>query len=126
MNYEAIRIGGNIVRKEDVLLFEMNGIDVEKYSISEIGKLWDEPNIKLKFKNNNELYCESADMLFIFAYDDVKKYMLEFELPYKEGEDGMNMCEITRQDEFETYIEVNKFNICKIRTDETRSVQDVE
>lgn len=73
MEYEGIGIGGNIVDKKDVLLFEMNGIDVENYSISEIRKLWCEPNIKLKFKNNKELYCESADMLFIFAHDDKKK-----------------------------------------------------
>ena len=51
MEYEGIGIGGNIVDKKDVLLFEMNGIDVENYSISEIRKLWCEPNIKLKFKN---------------------------------------------------------------------------
>lgn len=67
MEYEGIGIGGNIVDKKDVLLFEMNGIDVENYSISESRKLWCEPNIKLKFKNNKKLYCESADMLFIFA-----------------------------------------------------------
>lgn len=111
MEYEGIGIGGNIVDKKDVLLFEMNGIDVENYSISEIRKLWCEPNIKLKFKNNKKLYCESADMLFIFAHDDNKKYMLEFELPYKKNRDGMNRCEVTQQDEFETYIEIDKFNI---------------
>ena len=111
MEYEGIGIGGNNVDKKDVLLFEMNGIDVENYSISEIKKLWCEPNIKLKFKNNKNLYCESADMLFIFAHDDKKKYMLEFELPYKKNRDGMNRCEITQQDEFETYIEIDKFNI---------------
>ena len=111
MEYEAISIGGNNVDKKDVLLFEMNGIDVENYSISEIRKLWCEPNIKLRFKNNKKLYCESADMLFIFAYDDNKKYMLEFELPYKKNRDGMNRCEVTHQDEGETYIEVDKFNI---------------
>ena len=111
MEYEGIGIGGNIVDKKDVLLFEMNGIDVENYSISEIRKLWCEPNIKLKFKNNKKLYCENADMLFIFAHDDKKKYMLEFELPYKKNRDGMNRCEVTQQDEFETYIEIDKFNI---------------
>lgn len=111
MEYEGIGIGGNIVDKKDVLLFEMNGIDVENYSISEIRKLWCEPNIKLKFKNNKKLYCKSADMLFIFAHDDKKKYMLEFELPYKKNRDGMNRCEVTQQDEFETYIEIDKFNI---------------
>ena len=111
MEYEGIGIGGNIVDKKDVLLFEMNGIDVENYSISEIRKLWCEPNIKLRFKNNKKLYCESADMLFIFAHDDKKKYMLEFELPYKKNRDGMNRCEVTQQDEFETYIEIDKFNI---------------
>ena len=111
MEYEGIGIGGNIVDKKDVLLFEMNGIDVENYSISEIRKLWCEPNIKLKFKNNKKLYCENADMLFIFAHDDKKKYMLEFELPYKKNRDGMNRCEVTHQDESETYIEVDKFNI---------------
>ncbi len=87
MNYEAVRIGNVTVDKKDVLLFEMNGIDVENYSISEIRKLWCGPNIKLKFKNNKKVYCESADMLFIFAHDDKKKYMREFEPqeygPYK-------------------------------------------
>lgn len=111
MKYEGIGIGGNIVDKKDVLLFEMNGIDVENYSISESRKLWCEPNIKLRFKNNKKLYCESADMLFIFAHDDNKKYMLEFELPYKVDRNGMNRCEVTHQDESETYIEVDKFNI---------------
>lgn len=111
MKYEGIGIGGNIVDKKDVLLFEMNGIDVENYSISESRKLWCEPNIKLRFKNNKKLYCESADMLFIFAHDDKKKYMLEFELPYKVDRNGMNRCEVTHQDEGETYIEVDKFNI---------------
>ena len=111
MEYEGIGIGGNKIKKKDVLLFEMNGIDVENYSISEIRKLWCEPNIKLKFKNNKNLYCESADMLFIFAHDDKKKYMLEFELPYKKNRDGINRCEVIQQDEFETYIEIDKFNI---------------
>ncbi|MDD6763737.1 MAG: hypothetical protein PUD92_08980 [Clostridiales bacterium] len=94
MEYEAVEISGAIVPKKDVLLFEINGIDVEKYSVSEIRKLYYEPNIRLKFKNNNKLYCESADMLFIFAHDDVKKYMLEFELPYKADKNGMNRCEV--------------------------------
>ena len=109
MEYDAVRIGNVTVQKKDVLLFEINGIDVEKYSISELKKLYCEPNIKLKFKNNGELYCEDADMLFIFAYEDEKKYMPEFELPYKVGKGGINRCEITHQDNDETYIEVSKF-----------------
>ena len=90
MKYEAVRIGNVTVDKKDVLLFEVNGIDVKNYSLSEIGHLYDEPNIRLKFKNNKEKYCGDTDMLFIFGHN----YMREIYLPYKTGKDGINRCEI--------------------------------
>ena len=111
MRYEDVRIGNITVLREDVLLFEINGKNVEEYSVSEIRKEYYKPNIRLKFLNYGNFYCRDADMLFIFAYDDTEEFMLEFELPYKSGRKDTNMCEIVTQDESETYIEVNKFNI---------------
>lgn len=108
MEYGAVRIGNVTVKEEDVLLFEINGTDIRQYSVLELKKLYFEPNIRLKFKNNGELYCKDADMLFIFARDGKEKYMLEFELPYKTDESGENRCETTTRCGVTTYIEVKK------------------
>ena len=111
MEYDAVRIGNITAKKEDVLLFEINAIGWKNYSLAELGRLYNEPNIRLKFKNNGKLYCGDADMLFILAHDDKQSYMREIYLPYKDGKNEKNRCETTINNGDETYIEVNKFDI---------------
>lgn len=106
MEYDVIRIGNITIDKKNVLLFEINGVSAENYSVAKLKKLYFKPNIKLKFENNGELYCKAADMLFIFSHNGKEKYMFEFELPYETDDDGENKCEITTQCGGVTYIEI--------------------
>lgn len=75
MEYDVIRIGNITIDKKNVLLFEINGVSAENYSVAKLKKIYFKPNIKLKFENNGELYCKAADMLFIFAHNGRRMLM---------------------------------------------------